>query len=426
MLKYALSIAIFIAWWIILALGLKAITLDVDELPVDYRTYASAVELLRTTESPYVGPDTVQENWRSMHQSALAAFGPQEGASNNAEAVSGPYLYPPSLALALDQSGLSAFQYLAMLTVATIALCVGWLRFSPDQSLFWLIAMAGSIDLIAIFLGGNIEILLIALSLFACRLIWRHHALWAAPLIAAVILVKPQYALLFLAFGCLSAFTGSPVRPVLRKIGVSAAIVLLLIVLEAQRWPEPAWADFFIYVAEPSAMQYFALSPEAQWPMSIWNRAPLQVFLNLGLTFEMAQALSIGVCLLLLAASVILLRGRNLSFSAAFSLAYILLLFGRPITWSMPMLAIFTLTAVWPLLPRSGRLALAAVALIVGATHWVAFALFAAGVSPGLLTLQRPGFPWETLVILPGAWVVVVLGARRKLMAEKDRARASP
>ena len=72
--------------------------------------------------------------------------------------------------------------------------------------------MAGSIDLIAIFLGGNIEILLIAFLLFARRLIWRHHTLWAAPTIAAVILVKPQFALLFLALGCLSAFTGSPVH----------------------------------------------------------------------------------------------------------------------------------------------------------------------------------------------------------------------
>ncbi len=100
--------------------------------------------------------------------------------------------------------------------------------------------MAGSIDLIAIFLGGNIEILLIAFLLFARRLIWRHHTLWPAPTIAVVILVKPQFALLFLAFACLSAFTGTPVRPVLRKAVISAAIVLLLIVLEAQRWPEPA------------------------------------------------------------------------------------------------------------------------------------------------------------------------------------------
>ena len=426
MVRYVIGIAIFTAWWIILALGLKAITLDVYELPVDYRTYASAVELLRKTGSPYVGPDTVQETWRSMHQSALAAFGPEVETRDNAEVVSGPYLYPPSLALALHQSDISAAQYLAMLTVGTIALCVGWLRFSADQSLLWLIAMASSIDLIAIFLGGNIEILLIALSLFACRLIWRHNTLWAAPLITAVICVKPQFVLLFLAFGCLLAFTGTSVRPVLRKGVVAASIVPFLIVLEAQRWPEPALADFFIYAADPSAMQYFALSPEAQWPMSIWNRAPLQVFLNLGLTFQMAQALSICVYLFLLATSVILLRGRNVSFSVAFSLAYILLLVGRPITWSMPMLAIFALTAVWPLLPRSRRFALATVALIIGATHWVAFALFIAAISPGLLTMQLPNFPWETLVVLPGAWVVVVLGARRRLAVKGDSTRELP
>jgi hypothetical protein len=68
-------------------------------------------------------------------------------------------------------------------------------------------------------------------------------------------------------------------------------------------------------------VQYFALPSEAQWPMSIWNRAALQVFLNLSLTFQLAQVLSICDCLLLLATSAILLRDRSLSFSAAFSLA---------------------------------------------------------------------------------------------------------
>jgi hypothetical protein len=55
--------------------------------------------------------------------------------------------------------------------------------------------------------------------------------------------------------------------------------------------------------------------------MSIWNRAALQVFLNLSLTFQLAQVLSISDCPLLLATSAILLRDRSLSFSAAFSLA---------------------------------------------------------------------------------------------------------
>lgn len=419
MRSYVLSTTILILWWVVVAFGLKAITLDTGELPVDYRTYERAAELLRATGSPYPDPSSAQETWRSMHQSALAVFRPNEAAIGNAQVVSGPYLYPPSLALALVQSGISAAQYLTILTAATIALCIGWLRLSADRSLFWLLPMAGSIDLIAIFLGGNIEILLIALSLVACAMIWRDRVVWASPLIAAVILVKPQFILLFLAFGCFWAFTRASMRSVIPRGLTMVALVTVLIILEVQRWPEAARADFFDYAVDPAAMQYFGLSSEVQWPMDIWNRAPLQVFLNLGLTFEVAQAMSISICLLLLAASVLLLRHVKVSFSTAFALAYILLLIGRPITWSMPMLAIFTLTAAWPALSRSRQLTLAATAIAIGASHWIAFVSFAAGIWPGLLSVQTPSFPWETLAVLPGAWAVVVLTARRGELAAR-------
>ena len=415
MSKRVLAMTLFTGWWIILALGLKAITLDVGELPVDYRTYVIAEERLRTTGSPYVDPEIAQGIWRAMHQNAQAAFDPGRESGEAVEIVSGPYLYPPSLAFLLNQTGLTPLQYLVVLALAVIALGVGWLKFLDDLSLFWLLGMACSIDLIAVFLGGNVEILLVALSLFACRLIWLGHGIFAGLLVGSVLVVKPQFALLFLAFGCLSVIGSSFQRGGLRACFGAAAVALVLMAAEAWRWPAPARGDFLSYLADPGVMQYFALSTEAQWPMNIWNRAPLQVLLELGLSFGTAQALSIGFYLLFLGASVFLLWGRTLHFSLLFALAYVLFLIGRPITWSMPLLAIFVLSAAWPEFSKVERRIATGVACLLGLAHWVAFALFAAGVWPGLLTLQVPWLPWETLLILPGAWGAAVLAARRGL-----------
>ena len=190
-------------------------------------------------------------------------------------------------------------------------------------------------------------------------------------------------------------------------------IVLLLTLLESLRWPEAARSDFLAYAADPLRFQYFALPLEAQWPMNIWNRAPLQVFLNMGLKFGVSQALSLALYALALGASLFLLRGRRIGFAIIFALAYVLFLVGRPITWSMPFLAIFTLTAAWPALTRTERRLGVFFAFLIGSTHWAAFLLFAAGVWPGLLTLQVPGFPWETLVVLFIAWATLIFSSRR-------------
>ena len=63
MARYLFSLVIFAAWWIALAVLLKSITLDVGELPVDYRTYATAAERLGETGSPYVGASGAREGW---------------------------------------------------------------------------------------------------------------------------------------------------------------------------------------------------------------------------------------------------------------------------------------------------------------------------------------------------------------------------
>lgn len=419
-----ISCTAFTLWWIALAIGLKAITLDAGHLPVDYRTYVEAADRLAQTGSPYPDAEIAQEAWRQMHRAAVAMFRTDLAPDTTARPVSGPYLYPPSLAQLIHQTRLPPLGYLVALTGVTVALCLGWLALAGTRSLLWLLPMAVSIDMIAAFLGGNIEIFLIALSMLACWLLWRKRGLLAAVPIAVVLVVKPQFGLLFIAFAVIGCVAAQPGRNVMRSVLVAACASVALILSEALRWPTAARDDFLAYVADPGVFQYFALPADVRWPMLLWNRAPLQVFLNAGLSFELAQALSLALYVLLLFGAAVLLRGRRLRFAEVFALAYILLWVGRPITWSMPLLAVFVLAAVWPAYERRERIALATLAGVVGLTHWVAFVLFPLGVWPGLLTLQTPAFPWETLLILPGALAVVVIAARRRCRRGLRRSRS--
>ncbi|WP_209428303.1 glycosyltransferase 87 family protein, partial [Pararhodobacter sp. SW119] len=414
MQRFVVSCALIAVRWIGLALLLKSITLDVGELPVDYRSYSEAADRLAVTGSPYPDAETVQERWRAMHRSAVAAFRPGLAPDVTPEVIAGPYLYPPGLAVLIHQTRLSALAYLIALTGVTIALCLAWLLLARTGSLLWLLPMAVSIDLVASFLGGNIEIFLIALSMLACWLIWRQHAFLAALPVAMVLSVKPQFGLLFLAFAVIGGLAAGQGPRFRRGALIAACTSAVLVLLETMRWPATARADFLSYLADPLAFQYFALSAEEQWPMYLWNRAPLQILLNAGLNFETAQVLSLAIYALMLLVAAALLRDRRLSFAQVFAMAYILLLIGRPIIWSMPLLAVFVLTASWPALGRRERIALGGVAAAVGQSHWVAFVLFPLGVWPGLLTLQTAAFPWETLLVLPGAWAVVVISARQR------------
>lgn len=413
MTRTILAFVVFCLWWMALALLLKAITVDVGELPVDYRTYAIAAERIELTGSPYVGAPEVQAIWNNMHESAEVIFRPEAVPDGEVSVISGPYLYPPSLALIIAQSGMDAIGFIVMLTVATVGLCIGWFRTSRDASLLWLLPMAGSIDLIAIFLGGNVEIILITLSLTGCRLMWSGQAIWAIPVVAPVLLVKPHFALLFLAFGVMWSLHERNVATRLMTGGVAVLGVLLIFYLEFQRWPADAQVDFLAYVSDPASRQYFSLPTDQQWPMRVWNRAPLQLLMNAGLGYQVSQTLVLGIYIILLVVSVNVLRGRQISFAIMFSIAYVLFMIGRPITWSMPFLAVFVLMAVWPQLSSAEKRILAISAFLVGISHWLAFSLFVSGVWPGLLTLQAPDLPWETILVMFGSWLVAIGSARR-------------
>ncbi len=412
MLRKVLPATVFCLWWVVLALALKAITLDAGTFPVDYRTYAAAAERAEAEGSPYVGADAARARWLEIHRATTAIFRLDPGGELPDGSISGPYLYPPTLALVLGPGRTAALVFVLVQAAVAAATCLAWLRLSGAGLGWWLVPAALSVDILAVFAGGNVEVLLIGGSLLASWLLWTGRGPWAAPVVAAVLLVKPQYGLLFVAFACLAmAAGGRRWRPFL----VAGAGAAALIALEFLRWPAAARADFLAYAASPSSLQYFALPPDQQWPMSLWNRASLQLFLGAGLPYGAAQALSLGIFAVLLAVSCRRLRRARAGFAPVFAplfaLAYVLFLLTRPITWALPFLGLFAVAAVWPGLAPAGRRAVAAMALLLGATHWAAYMLFLGGAAPGLLTLQSEALPWETLLVLPATWALLTFRA---------------
>jgi len=69
--------------------------------------------------------------------------------------------------------------------------------------------------------------------------------------------------------------------------------------------------------------------------------------------------------------------------------------------------------ASWPALPRASRALLLAGVLALLASHWAALVLTGLGAGLPLLTLQSADRPWETWLVLPVAWVLVLWAARQ-------------
>ncbi len=86
---------------------------------------------------------------------------------------------------------------------------------------------------------------------------------------------------------------------------------------------------------------------------------------------------------------------------------------GRPVGWTLVYLDLVVCVAAWPALTRAGRalLLVGVVALLL--SHWAALALTGLGEGLPLLTLQPADRPWETWLVLPAAWALVLWAARR-------------
>ncbi len=106
-------------------------------------------------------------------------------------------------------------------------------------------------------------------------------------------------------------------------------------------------------------------------------------------------------------------RGRQLSCEVAFALAFALLYQGRPVGWTLVDLDLVVCVAAWPALPRAGRALLLVGVVVLLVSHGAALALTGLGDGLPLLTLQPAERPWETWVVLPLAWALVLWAARR-------------
>ncbi len=64
--------------------------------------------------------------------------------------------------------------------------------------------------------------------------------------------------------------------------------------------------------------------------------------------------------------------------------------------------------ASWPALPRAGRAVLLVGVVALLLSHWAALVVTGLGDGLPLLTLQPADRPWETWVVLPLAWALVL------------------
>ncbi|MFN8494574.1 MAG: hypothetical protein U0350_43635 [Caldilineaceae bacterium] len=408
-----------LAPWFIFSLWFLGITLLLSgliragTLPVDYASYAKAATTIAEGRDPYQSPNASQQIWLTYHalETRLLQGDPSV---KNAPFLPGPYLYPPTLALLLHDLQINAMGFVFMLLLTIYGFGALWLH-CTGQSAWWLLWIVGSWDVIASFTGGNVELSLLFAILLASWLLWRQQAFWAAPLLALVVLVKPFYAFFFITFGLLLLVQPmTKPKHAFRTLTMASAGALLLLGLEVIRWPSALRTETLAYLRNAFAYQWFILPVDQQTPMSIWNRTPLQGLINAGMVPDLAKWVALWLWLLFLLITLWYGRKRRLAFPQAFALAFVLLYWGRPVGWGLIYLEIVVLLASWPRLDRQPRRLLFAGMLALAASHWVALVITLQGHWIRLFTLQSANFPWETWLVVPLCWAILLATLPRK------------
>lgn len=384
--------------------------------PIDFLTYRVAADAISHAQSPYPTPEQSLYVYRYFHQmdaELRAASARGEGAVRLREISSrpqqpSPYPYPPTLALLISQLHISALAFAGLSLLAILGFAWLWLR-SAGASSVWLLLVVFSWDVLASLHGGNVELILLFVTLLAARLLWAERPVWAAPLIALVVLIKPFYAMFFLAFGLLR-LSSDPIaaRRALRPLAVAASMALAIVAVEVFRWGAALRADAFDHLFHVLDYQWFVLPVAEQTPLSAWNRTPMQALVSGGLSPPVAvwAALALwGLCVLV---TVWRARGVQLSFPLAFALAFVLLDWGRPILWTLIYWELVVVVAVWPLLVRWQRVVLLGAVAALMASHWWALVLTLQGHGLPLFTLQRADFLWETWLVIPLSWLLLL------------------
>ena len=412
------------AWWWLLfgvwAVLQLVIAWEVDRQgqgPIDFLTYQIAAQKVAQENSPYTTAAASMATWRAYHRleervRATDTRGP------DAELPSpqppprvrpGPYLYLPTLALLIAQTGLSPLGFTSLIVLSVMGFAWIWLK-AAGLGAVWLLLIVFSWDVFAAASGGNVELVLLAATLAAARLLWSAHPLPAAPLMAFVVLVKPFYGLFFAPFlWILLSSRPVGISPRSRSIAGTGVVTLALIALEVYRWTPALRAAALDFMTNSLEHQWFLLPVAEQTPMSIWNRTPMQGLVNAGVPAHLALWGAGALWLIFLACTAWRVHNRPVTFPQAFGLAFLLLYWGRPVAWTLNYLEIVVLATVWPTVGRRmrGALLLGAGALML--SHWSALVLTARGLTLSLFTLQSAAIPWETWSVVPLSWLLLLV-----------------
>ncbi|MFO0698657.1 MAG: hypothetical protein U0236_05465 [Nitrospira sp.] len=402
--------------WLLVPLTLVVGSAQRGAVPIDFLAYQRAAEAIAKGQSPYATAGESREIFRSFHRleselQTAQARGEGRGFLREFAArpqQPGPYVYPPTLALLIHQFNLDGVAFTAVIMASVLGFVLIWSRATGAHA-GWLLLVIGSRDLFATLQGGNVELVLLFATLSAARLLWDHRLIWATPLIAFVVLIKPFYTLFFIAFLLLRAVQPRGTEqenP--RALMVAAGILLLLLAAELYRWGPNLRAEALAFYLNAGDAMWTALPLAEQSPLSAWNRTPLQGLINLGLASLPAQVAALGLWGLFLGVSLWLARRAALTFPLTFGLALTLLYWGRPAGYGFNYLELVVAIVVWPSLVRWQRLAVLVLMAGIMGSRWWAFVETLRGENLSLLTMQTAAWPWETWLVLPFSWLLLL------------------
>ena len=185
-------------------------------------------------------------------------------------------------------------------------------------------------------------------------------------------------------------------------------VTLVIAAAEIYRWGPGLQTETLGFYLHASDHLWTALPVSEQSPLSAWSRTPMQGLVNLAVPVVLAQALALGLWMLFGGVTLWRARKVSLNFPMVFALALTLLYWGRPAGYGFNYLELVLAPVVWPGLRGWQKPVFLALLAGVMASRWWAFLETLRGESMSLLTLQTPNFPWETWLVLPLSWLLLL------------------
>lgn len=400
-------------------LGLIGAILATGIVPVDASTYFQALEEMNNGRNPYGTPVDSQTIWQTIHTETTAIANGEMEINVDISPLAGPFIYPPTLLQLLSLLRITPAIFILLLALSMAGFSWLWLRMT-GQHPWWLMFVVFSWDVFASFSGGNIEILLLAMTLLGAYWLGNGRSLLASPFIAFVVLIKPFYALFFAALGLLMLFnTKESWQAILRELAISAVASVALIAIAIWLWPAWLRPFAFDYLRDGLAHTWYVLPVAEQTPMSIWNRSFMQGLASLGVSALLAQILSLVAWLVVVGITIYQSQHKMLSLPLLIALSFVLLYWFRPVGWTLIFLDVVVLTAVWPQTKPKERKWLLGGAIGLAISHWLGLLLIPVMGWVRLFTVQSAEFPWETWLVFPVLWGVLLTAVRRTTPAQE-------